>query len=152
VVHARTAVGAESGVAKINVAGNNAASSSILNMGELHIDSAPDSVYTSVEEVGLVTIDSLFSRYAKKEDSVCLKMDVQGYEDQVLMGAEETLKIARVVKLELSLVSLYEGDKLYSYYFSLLEGLGFSLWDLMAGHRHPATGRLLQFDAVFVRD
>ena len=151
-VHPRAAVGAVLGRTKINVAGNSAASSSILDMGQTHLESAPDSAYIAVEEVDLITIDSVIDDYATKLDETCIKIDVQGYEDQVLQGAQNALQKIRALKLELSLVSLYEDDKLYTHYFERLEQLGFSIWDLEQGHRHPDTGRLLNFDALFVRD
>ena len=81
-----------------------------------------------------------------------IKIDVQGYEEQVLIGAINSIKKVRAIKLECSLVSLYERDKTYEFYFDWLKKLGFVLFDLEAGHSHPLTGRLLQFDALFVRD
>ena len=81
-----------------------------------------------------------------------LKIDVQGYEDQVLMGAKNNIDKIKLIKLELSLVNLYEGDKLFNYYFSKLEALGFKIWDLEPGHRNPYNGKLLQFDGIFVKD
>ena len=51
----------------------------------------------------------------------------------------------------MSLVNLYEGDKLFNYYFSKLNSLGFEIWDIEPGHRTKSSGRLLQFDAIFVK-
>ena len=64
-------------------------------------------------EADLITIDSVIDDYATKLDDTCMKTDVQGYEDQVLQGAQYALQKIRALKLELSLVSLYEDDKLY---------------------------------------
>jgi hypothetical protein len=116
-----------------------------------HKESAPDSLYLGIEDVKLITLDSIFNNYVTDNDEVLLKIDVQGYEEQVLIGATDSIKKVRAVKLECSLVSLYEGDKTYEFYFDWLKKLGFTLFDLEAGHSHPATGRLLQFDAIFVR-
>lgn len=150
-VYERVAIGAKNSIVKINVAGNFAESSSILDMGMTHKESAPYSKYVSKEVVKLITLDSVFEDYAKNNEEVLLKIDVQGYEEQVLLGALDSIKKIRIVKLECSLVSLYEGDKTYEFYFDWLKKLGFVLFDLEAGHTHPTTGRLLQFDAVFVR-
>ena len=152
IIHPRTAIGDKSGKTTINVAGNDGQSSSILKMGLTHIESAPNSSYIGQEEVDLITIDSIFDEYVKKNDNVMLKIDVQGYEDQVLMGAKNNIDKIKLIKLELSLVNLYEGDKLFNYYFSKLEALGFKIWDLEPGHRNPYNGKLLQFDGIFVKD
>lgn len=152
IVPARVALGEKNGTGKINVAGNSALSSSFLDMKSTHKESAPDSLYLSSEVVKLITLDSIFNNYVTDNHEVLVKMDVQGYEEQVLIGAIDSIKKVRAVKLECSLVSLYEGDKMYEFYFDLLKKLGFTLFDLEAGHSHPKTGRLLQFDAIFVRE
>ena len=151
IVHERIAIGERNSIVKINVAGNFAESSSILDMGIIHKESAPYSKYVNKEVVKLTTLDSVFEDYVKDNEEIMLKMDVQGYEEQVLSGAIDSIKKVRIVKLECSLVSLYEGDKTYEFYFDWLKKLGFVLFDLEAGHTHPTTGRLLQFDAIFVR-
>ena len=152
IVHPRVAIGNKIGQTKINVAANNGESSSILEMGSIHKESAPHSVYVDEETVDLITIDSIFDNYAKKDDNIMLKIDVQGYEDQVLVGAKDNINKIKLIKLELSLVNLYEGDKLFNFYFSKLQDLGYKIWDLEPGHRKSYSGRLFQFDALFVRD
>ena len=122
-------------------------SSSILRMGKTHIKSAPKSVYVGKEKVNLITIDSIFNKYYTKNQKY-FKIDVQGFEDQVLEGAKSSLKNIYAIKLELSLVNLYEGDKIYKYYLNKIESLGFVLWDLQPGFRDKSSGRLLQFDAI----
>ena len=151
IVHERIALAEKNGMGKINVAGNSAMSSSFYDMKSTHKESAPESLYLSSEDVKLITLDSIFNNYVTDNDEVLIKIDVQGYEEQVLLGAIDSIKKVRAVKLECSLVSLYEGDKTYEFYFDWLKKLGFTLFDLEAGHSHPTTGRLLQFDAIFVR-
>ena len=152
IVHERVALAEKNGVGKINVAGNSALSSSFLDMKSTHQESAPDSLYVSIEDTKIITLDSIFNNYVTDNDVVLIKIDVQGYEEQVLIGAIDSIKKVRAVKLECSLVSLYEGDKTYEFYFDWLKKLGFTLFDLEPVHAHPVTGRLLQFDAVFVRE
>ena len=150
-VHSRVALGSEVGTTTINVAGNNAVSSSILEMGSTHKESSPESIYVGKEDVPIVTIDSIFEKYVGNNDVVFLKIDVQGYEDFVLIGAKSNIKNIAGIKLELSLTSLYVGDKLYDSYFSKLKALGYDIHDLEPGHRHPKSGRLLQFDSIHVK-
>ena len=116
-------------------------SSSLLEMGKQHLKSAPKSMYIGKQKVEVITIDSIFKKYYKKRDKVLLKIDVQGFEDQVLEGAKLSLDDIYAIKLELSLANLYEGDKIYKYYLDKIESLGFVIWDLQPGFRinHPKT-------------
>ena len=150
-IHERVAVGETCGKVAINIAGNLALSSSVLKMGKLHEESAPDSKYIDIEDVKLVTIDSIFADYFIQSDKCLLKIDVQGYEEQVLNGALNSIKQVDAVKIECSLVSLYEGDKTFEHYFQFFEQNGFGLFDIEPAFSNPVTGRLLQFDALFVR-
>lgn len=150
-IHERTAVGEKCGETVINIAGNDAASSSILSMNEKHEESAPEANYIGSESVKLITIDNIFDDYFHANDKCLLKIDVQGYEDQVLMGMIFSLSKVYAVKLECSLVSLYEGDKTFEHYFNFFKENGFELYDLETGFSNPITGQLLQFDAFFVR-
>lgn len=152
VVHERTAVGDRLGTIMINVAGNSAASSSVLSMRRTHQEAVPEANFVSSETVPLITLDSVFHQYTSGKSKCLLKIDVQGYEEQVLTGALTSLKEIDVVKLECSLVSLYEGDKTFDFYFEFFKANGFELFDIKAGLTNPVTGRLLQFDAVFVKN
>ena len=152
IVHQRVAIGNENKKVRINVAGNNGESSSILQMDQTHKESAPHALYIGEEDVDQITIDSIFEKYIKKNDKIMLKIDVQGYEDRVLDGIKNNIEKIHLIKLEMSLVNLYQGDKLFHYYISRLELLGFKIWDLEPGHRKKSNGRLLQFDALFVKN
>jgi hypothetical protein len=80
-----------------------------------------------------------------------LKIDVQGYEKQVLEGAPRVLGSCRAVIAEMSLLPLYEGQVLAKELWNQLTEQGFEPWSLEPGFRHPATGRMLQLDGIFVR-
>ena len=149
--HEQVAIGERCGEVTINVSGNSAGSSSILEMGKLHLDSAPNSKYVGAEIVKLVTLDTIFEDYFTKGDKCFLKIDVQGYEDQVLQGAINSIKEIAAVKIECSIASLYEGDKTFEHYFQFFKQNGFELFDMEPAFSNPVTGQLLQFDALFVR-
>ena len=151
IVHERTAIGDRCGSIKINIAGNEAASSSILEMGNTHKQNAPASIYIGSEDTRLITFDSIFNNYFTSDNKCLLKIDVQGYEDKVLDGAFKSLQNIIAVKLECSTVSLYHGDKTFEYYFSYFDELGYKLFDIDTGFSNPNTGQLLQFDALFLR-
>ena len=151
IIHERAAVGEKYGETVINIAGNEAASSSILPMGKTHEKSAPNANYIGSETTKLITIDDIFEDYFSSSDKCLLKIDVQGYEEQVLMGAMNSLRNVNAVKLECALVSLYEGDKTFEHYFDFFKDNGFELYDIETGFSNLITGQLLQFDALFVR-
>jgi FkbM family methyltransferase len=149
-VHDRCAVGAVRNTVEINISGNSV-SSSILPMLNAHQSAAPQSAYVGKELVNVVPLDEVIFDYDNDARSIFLKVDTQGFEWQVLDGAEETLKKAKGVLLELSLVPLYDGQRLWKDMFYRLENLGFSIWALQPGFTDPASGRTLQMDAIFVR-
>ena len=148
-VHDRCALGGSEGSTLIHIAGNSV-SSSIMTMSRTHADAAPGSAYVGQETVPQWRLDSLAAPYLGSASRPFLKIDTQGFEWQVLMGAHETLPKIEGVLCELSLVVLYEGQHLWREMIDRLEGAGFTLWGLQPGFmdRH---GRNLQVDAIFFR-
>jgi FkbM family methyltransferase len=144
----RTAVGAKTGSVDINIS-RNGVSSSILNMLPSHSDAEPASGYIGAETVPVNRLDDLC--VLSSEDRAMLKIDVQGYEKQVLDGAHNVLANCKAVILEMSLIPLYGGQLLALDLWTLLAQQGFEAWSLEPGIRHPKTGRMLQFDGTFVR-
>ncbi|MFD9702546.1 FkbM family methyltransferase [Lentzea sp. NPDC059081] len=144
----RTALGRERGTVTVHVAGNSY-SSSVLDMLPSHADAAPESVYVGAEEAPLTTVDDLLDDVTAA--STLLKIDVQGYEGEVLAGASRSLRRIVAVQLELSLVPLYTGQPLMGELVELLSGEGFGLWSIEPGFRDTRTGRMLQCDGIFVR-
>jgi FkbM family methyltransferase len=146
----RTAIGSQNGEIEINVA-QNSVSSSILPMKKAHAEAAPESSYIGIERVPLRRLDSVATDYLHPHSVVFLKVDTQGYEDQVLKGAESILDRIVGIQLELSTVPLYAGQLLYDDFFALLKPLGFELWAVCPVLVDPQSGRLLQLDATFFR-
>jgi FkbM family methyltransferase len=149
-VHERCAVGAVCGKKEINIA-KNSYSSSLLPMLQAHSSAAPESVYIGKEMVKVIPLDSIYSHYSRTNEKTFLKIDAQGYEKEILDGATESLKSIKVVQLELSVVPLYGLQPLYDYFFEFFDAHGFELWSLIPGFVDQKTGRMLQFDAIFVR-
>ena len=149
-VHERCALGDREGSVALNVAGNSV-SSSILEMAAAHATAAPESAYVGHEQTALVTLDSVAHQYLGGTQRPFLKIDTQGFEWQVLTGAEQTLPSIRGVLCELSLVVLYEGQHLWRDMIDRLEAAGFTLWGLQPGFM-DRRGRNLQSDAIFFRE
>lgn len=149
-VHQRGAIGDTNGNIIINISGNSV-SSSILSMLETHSIAASGSAYISQETTPIYTLDVVAAEYIVHASNFFIKIDTQGFEWEVLNGGQETLKKARGVLLELSLVPLYEGQKLWQEIIERLNKEGFTLWAIQKGFTDPKTVRTLQIDAIFFR-
>jgi len=79
-----------------------------------------------------------------------LKIDVQGFERQVIAGAKRTLARTRTVLIEANFQHHYEGDALLAELWHLLAEHGFGLWSISSPYYGP-DGRALWADAAFVR-
>ncbi len=149
-VHPRCALGALAGDVEINVAANGV-SSSVLPMLESHLAAAPESTYRGSVSAVMHRVDDVAGPYLRQARSPMLKIDTQGYEWQVLDGASGSLPAMRAVAVELSLLPLYEGQRLWQDVIERLASEGFDLWSLHPGFADKATGRVLQFDGIFRR-
>ena len=101
----------QDGETTLNIAGNSV-SSSLMQITDTHVDSAPTSGTTGTETVEAVRIDSIHHTLIGDATAPMLKLDLQGHELAALRGAPETLPTIRIVEAELSLVELYEGQPL----------------------------------------
>ncbi len=54
-----------------------------------------------------------------------IKLDVQGYEDRVIQGGEQTFRRAAACIVEISLDTLYDGQATFQQIFKLLSDLGY---------------------------
>ena len=146
----KLAIGAYDGEAEINVAGR-ITSSSLLPILPLHINTCPESAYISKEKVIVARIDSLVEKWIKPSDKLLLKADVQGYEKQVLQGAEKAMDYVWAVELELSFLPLYDGAHLAYEMLDYLKNMNFFPVSFNSVLIDPATDHLLQVDGLFVR-
>lgn len=149
-VHRRAAIGDFDGEIEINIAGNSV-SSSVLPMLDSHSSAAEGSAYIGSERVPIYRLDSVARTYIRDSSRYFVKIDTQGFEWQVLDGARATLGQAKGVLCELSLVPLYEGQRLWMDVLHRLEAEGFTLWSIQKGFTDPRDGRTLQIDAIFFR-
>lgn len=124
--------------------------SSLLPQGLLLRQISPSS--RVVEQV-TVAVDRLDRR---PEVAPCwrrlfLKIDVQGFEPEVLAGATGLDARLAGLQLEAGLVPLYEGERDFRHLLRLVEAKGFSLHLLIPGYYERKLGRQLQVDMVFFR-
>ena len=74
------------------------------------------------------------------------------YEAGVLRGATRTLSQVCFLESELSLAPLNEGQALYRELIDLVVDAGLRLVDLAPEFRDPASGRVPQANAIFLRE
>lgn len=146
-----SAIGDIDGNITIHVA-KNSYSSSIREMLPAHLDSAAESAFISEEQVEIRKFDSIFHEYYKEGDNILLKIDTQGYEKNVLEGAEKSLKHIKGISLEMSLIPLYKGEMLFWEMVPYLQQKGFTLYMLESEFTNPTTGKLLQVNGIFYRE
>jgi FkbM family methyltransferase len=128
---------------------SNLASSSLLPMLDAHHDAAPGVSMTGSEEVEVRTLDSLD---LELNGPTLLKLDVQGYEDRVLRGAETLLSDVSLIECEVSLEPLYESQLTFLPMLELLRDSGFQLLRLEPGIRDSGgRGAIVQYDAIATR-
>ena len=144
------AVASSSGEAELRIAGNSS-SSSLLDMGQRHLDAAPESAQVGEETVTTARLDDALARSLGDDACVYPRIDVQGAELDVLAGAEEVLRRTDVVDCELSLVPLYVGGSSWTQVIEHLAARGFGLLWLEPVLRDSTTHELLQMDELFVR-
>lgn len=80
-----------------------------------------------------------------------IKVDVQGFEMQVLRGATETLARTGMLLVEVNFLEPYEGGALAHEVIALLGGHGFRIVDICTYAQRPRDGRLAQSDMIFAR-
>ncbi len=150
VVAPRTAIGSEEGVICINVCANSVFSSVFRGTHLLGRMDANAQV-AHEEQVPLVTLNSMAPQYIERDDVAFLKIDVQGFEYEVLHGADKILSSLCGVQLELSLLPLYQGEKPFRFMLDFMESKRFELHSLASVFADETTGREIQLDAIFVR-
>ncbi len=147
----RLCVGDREGHTTLHISANSE-SNSVLDVLPTSTDVAPESRHIRREEVPITTLDTYFREHELPATAVpFLKLDVQGFEQQVLAGASDILPRIRGIQCELSLVPLYSGQPHLAEMLTLFQELGFELHAMLPGFTDEQTGRSLQMDGVFFR-
>jgi FkbM family methyltransferase len=94
------------------------------------------------------TIDQFVQEQSAPPD--LLKLDVQGYEMEVLKGAEKTLPQIQVILAELNFLDIHRGVPLVSEVIEWLNGRDWVPYDICGLTRRPLDLALWQADFLFV--
>lgn len=145
------ALGEKNEFSFINIS-NNSVSSSILNSTEDLLLSAPEARFVGQEQIRVFKLDTLFNDYVDADnDIVFLKLDVQGYEQNVLAGSKSSIQHIKGLQMEVPLVELYTGERLLEDTIRDMHRLNFQLHLILPGFTDMNTGRLLEVDCVFLQ-
>jgi FkbM family methyltransferase len=101
-------------------------------------------------EVEVRTLDS-FLEEERIAPPDLIKIDVQGYELEVLKGAKRCLETTELLLLEVSYQPIYERAPLAHEVIGFAGSLGFAIYDICTYSQRPLDGELAQSDILFVR-
>jgi FkbM family methyltransferase len=99
----------------------------------------------------LITLDCLLMA-ENTIPSDFIKIDTQGYELEILKGAEKTLAFAEFVLLEVSFLDIYVKCPLVADVLVFMKARGFVVYDICSIMRRPLDGALFQSDFLFVKE
>jgi len=134
----------------INISANSY-SSSILSMTNAHSNLSKESAFVGEQNIVVKTLDSVFENIVDSDNNIFLKIDTQGYEKKVLLGALNSLENIVGIQLEVSLIELYKEEDLFLDMINFLDSKGFKTISIESGFFDQKTGFLLQSDLIFVR-
>jgi FkbM family methyltransferase len=80
-----------------------------------------------------------------------MKLDVQGFELEILKGGKNALAASEVVITEASLLQYNEGAPLFADVVAFMHQAGFAVYDFCGQNRRETDNALFQTDVVFVR-
>ena len=144
------ALGGATGDSIINVS-RSSVYSSLLEESSTLLEFDSNAWPVTTETVHVETIDAVFEQYRKDENRTFLKIDTQGYEKEVILGARESLRHIEGVQIEASLSRLYKGEPSLSELLQLLEDRGFDIVLVEPVTYDRRRVRLLQIDVILLK-
>lgn len=145
----RVAVGDTTGELTLHVSEESRFSSALPVLPETVARSASFR-YASSEVVPVQRLDDLLS--TESGASLAVKIDVQGFERQVLDGGPNTLNRLKFLEMEMTAHAVYEGQMLLMEAMQRATDAGLVLSLMENIYVDEATGRSLQFNGIFVRE
>ncbi|MBT8587049.1 FkbM family methyltransferase [Polynucleobacter paneuropaeus] len=147
-------VGSRSGSASLKVHINHDASSSFLNLSVVGAKALQSFTKMNLEDQGImnskiITLNEFFKDIDYKNKRILLKSDTQGYEMEVLRGAENIIEHISVVQIELDFINFYNNQSSAEDIIFFLYQKNFSL----RGFTYPPGlnefGEILSSDFIF---
>ncbi|MBW4549831.1 MAG: FkbM family methyltransferase [Aphanocapsa sp. GSE-SYN-MK-11-07L] len=134
-----------------NFAVGSESSEILLNLGETSAQNSLLHEYgKNIKDKTIVPIKKLDDVYADTNlGIILLKVDVQGYELEVLKGATCLLSQINFILIELSLANLFEHGAEIDIVWQFLKNYGFVYHSIIDQYRDPISQRIVQIDVLF---
>ncbi len=126
--------------------------SSILRQSPLLETLSPSSAVVERLTVPAARLDEQTELFDPDWRRLHVKIDVQGYEPQVLEGCRGLLDRIATIQLELALRPVYAGELDWRVMIDRLHELGFAPALVLPGYFERKIARMLQLDMVFARE
>ena len=112
----------------------------------------PESAKAKQAPHQLLPMDTLNAVTRRMGISKCdlMKLDVQGYELEILKGGNRIMNGCEVIIMEVSLLAIHEGVPLLLEVVNFMDSHGYRAYDLCGLCRRPLDKALWQIDLVFV--
>ncbi len=146
------ALGNKEGEVEIKIS-DDSVFSSVLNIKDSYVAHNPKSKIVRSERVPLHRIDEIAQQYIDfNQNDILLKIDTQGFEKQVLDGAQGILPKLQGIKIEIPLYPIYEGTN-FSFYeiTDFMKENGFQPYSFQVEGVDLHTGRVNTIDGLFFR-
>ncbi len=142
-------LGNTTGVTSFNL-NNITDSSSFLEMNELHLNHFQKATPKETIKVYIEKLDDVLIDHEIKYP-LLVKIDVQGFEKEVILGGMNTIRKANAVISELSFKTLYNNQPLFDDIYKLLIQAGFSYAGNLEQLHSPDNNLILQADGFFTK-
>jgi FkbM family methyltransferase len=126
-------------------------SSSILPMGDLHKRAFPFTKEETKERITVRRLDGI-AKDLELSENILIKIDVQGFEDKVILGGKQLISKAKILIVETNFETLYERQPLFDSIYDMLKQMGFSYKGNLDQLLNPIDGRVLQADSIFIKE
>lgn len=125
------------------------ASSSVLEMLDLHKENFDFAVAVEPEKISIKKLDEVFITEIPKP--LLIKIDVQGYEMYVLEGGKSAIPQAEVIIIETSFYPFYDNQPLFDDIYQYFTQWGYRYVGNIEQLEAPKDQKILQADAIFVK-
>jgi FkbM family methyltransferase len=125
--------------------------SSFREMSTMHKRNYPHSADHKEIEVTINTLDSILQLDSLNKN-ILIKMDVQGFEDEVIKGGVSIFKQAKVIIVEVSFIELYKEEPLFHGIYLLLTSMGFEYKGSLKQSTDSNDESFLQADCIFINN
>ena len=146
----RCAVGKKNYQRKFNISINRE-SSSLLKILPKHTNLRPDSRTMKTTITKVEKLDNFRNEIIKLKKNLLLKIDTQGSEIEVLLGAKKILKNIQCLFIEVSIIPLYKNQKLWLDIIEFLKKQNFYVWSVDQLLKNKDTGQTYQLDIFFYK-